>query len=228
MGGTIGYDPNDTWKPYTNSDQKKHAKMVQNFEQSMKDNVSERIGVFADKQRPEPLHCEINSWKQVLNIVYQESVQQKMFDQFIKVLGDPPSPSSAAEPVIERHKEQVFGCGLQFLVPSIKAHFDDEKKRFNKIPTRIIGEQVIAIAQYGYRLVDSLEFPDESAVQKVKRLSLSRIMLNLRNAFNKVSSTKPELLELYENCKLYFNLLCLFFPRHINVTSWTVDFYTVK
>jgi hypothetical protein len=31
MGGTIGYDPNDTWKPYTNSDRKKHAKMVQNF-----------------------------------------------------------------------------------------------------------------------------------------------------------------------------------------------------
>ena len=42
MGGTIGYDPNDTWKPYTNSERKKHAKMVQNFEQSMKDNVSEK------------------------------------------------------------------------------------------------------------------------------------------------------------------------------------------
>jgi hypothetical protein len=165
--------------------------------------------------------------QQVLNIVYQESVQRKMFDQFIKVLGDPPSPSSAAEPVIERHKEQVFGCALQFLVPYIKAHLDDEKKRFNKIPTRIIGEQAIAIARYGHRLVDILEFPDESAVQKVKRLSLSRIMLYLRNAcptFNKVSSTKPELLELDENCKLYFNLLCLFFTRHINVTSWTVGY----
>ena len=241
MGGTIGYDPNDTSKPYTNSDRKKHAKMKDNVSektqhdkklQFMADNGIRqlgppRIGVFADKQRPEPLHCEINSWQQVLNIVYQESVQRKMFDQFIKVLGDPPSPSSAAEPVIERHKEQVFGCGLQFLVPSIKAHFDDEKKRFNKIPTRIIGEQAIAIARYGYRLVDSLEFSDESAVQKVKHLSLSRIMLYLRNAcatFNKVSSTKPELLELDENCKLYFNLLCLFFPRHINVTSWTVGY----
>jgi hypothetical protein len=52
-------------------------------------------------------------------------------------------------------------------------------------------------------------------------------MLYLRNAcatFNKVSSTKPELLELDENCKLYFNLLCLFFPRHIKVTSWTVGY----
>jgi hypothetical protein len=249
MGGTIGYGPNDTWKPYTNSDREKHASMVQNFERSLKDTLSEktrhdkklqfmadngirqlgppRIGVFADKQRPEPLHCEINAWQQLLNIVYQEAVQRKMFDQFIKVLGAPPSPSSAPESVIEGHKEQVFGCGLQFLVPSIKAHFDDEKKRFNKIPTRIIGEQAIAIARYGYRLVDSLEFPDESAVQKVKRLSLSRIMLYLRNAcatFNKVSATKPELLELDENCKLYFNLLCLFFPMHINVTCWTVGY----
>ena len=46
-----------------------------------------RIGVFADKQRPEPLHCEINAWQLVINIVYQESVRRNVFDQFIKVLG---------------------------------------------------------------------------------------------------------------------------------------------
>lgn len=245
IGGTIGYGTNDTWKPYTNLDRERHTKMVQKFEHSLKNDLSEktrhekklqfmanngirqlgppRIGVFADKQRPEPLHSEINAWQNVLNIIYQESLQRKLFDQFIKVLAAPQSSSPKSD--VEQNKSQVFGCGLSFLVPSVKEHFDDEKKRFNKIPTRLIGEQAIAIARYGYRLVDGLEFPDESSVQKIKRLALSRIVLYLRNAcatFNKVLSTKTELLELEENCKLYFSILCLFFPNHVNVTCWTV------
>ena len=249
MGGTIGFATTDTWKPYTNSDRENHANMVQNFERTLKKDLLEktrhnkklafmadngirqlgppRIGVFADKQRPEPLHCEINAWQQVLNIIYQESVQRKVFDQFIKVLAAAPIAASAPEAIIEEHETQVLGCGLLFLVPFLKEHFNDEKRRFNKIPTRLIGEQAIAIARYGYRLVDCVEFPAESAVQRVKRLSLSRIVLYLRNAcatFNKVSSTKAELLELEENCKLYFNLLCLFFPSHVNITSWTVGY----
>lgn len=249
MGGTIGFATTDTWKPYTNSDRENHADMVQNFERTLKKDLSEktrhdkklafmadngirqlgppRIGVFADKQRPEPLHCEINAWQQVLNIIYQESVQRKVFDQFIKVLAAAPIAASAPEAIIEEHETQVLGCGLLFLVAFLKEHFNDEKRRFNKIPTGLIGEQAIAIAQYGYRLVDCLEFPAESAAQRVKRLSLSRIVLYLRNAcatFNKVSSTKAELLELEENCKLYFNLLCLFFPSHVNITSWTVGY----
>lgn len=33
-----------------------------------------------------------------------------------------------------------------------------------------------------------------------------------------------ELQELDENCKLYFNLMYLFFPSHVNVTVWTVAY----
>jgi len=108
MGGSIGFDKSNTWKPYTNADRENHAKDVQKFQASLQDTLSDnakhdkmlkymaengirqlgppRIGVFADKQRPEPLHCEINAWQQVLNIIYQESVQRKIFDQFLKVL----------------------------------------------------------------------------------------------------------------------------------------------
>jgi len=178
--------------------------------------------VFAEKQRPEPLHCEINAWQQLLNIIYQESVQRKVFNQFVKVLGAPPTVV-----LLEDQEPLISGCGLQFLVPSLKEHFLDEKKRFNRIPTRLIGEQAIAIARYGYRLVDSLECPEESPAEKVKRLALSQIVLSLQNAcllFNKISATRAELLELEEICKQYFNLLCLFFPNHVNVTCWTVGY----
>ena len=108
MGGSIGFETTDTWKPYTNADRENHAKSVQKFESTLKDTLSDvakherklqymadkgmrqlgpaRIGVCADRQRPEPLHCEINAWQQFLNIAYQESVQRNLFDQFVKVL----------------------------------------------------------------------------------------------------------------------------------------------
>ena len=186
-----------------------------------------RIGVFADKQRPETLHCEINAWQLVINIVYQESVQRNVFDQFIKVLGAPLTVSATYTEVTEADEMPVLGCGLLFLVPFFQDHYKDDKKTFNKIPVRLIGEQAVVITRYGYCLVDSLQLPDESPAQEVKRLSLSRIVLYLRNActtFNKVTTTKVELLELKDNSKLFFNLLCLFFPTHVNVTSWTIGY----
>ena len=250
MGGSIGFETTDTWKPYTNADRENHAKSVKKFESTLKDSLSDvakherklqymadkgmrqlglpRIGVFADRQRPEPLHCKINAWQQFLNIVYQESVQRNLFEQFVKVLAAPVTVAPVPEPVLEDQQETpVAGCGLVFLVPSIKEHYKDEKTKFNKMSTRLIGDQAIAIARYGYRLVDCLEFPEESPAERVKRLALSQLVLYLRNAcalFNKISTTRAELLELEENCKLYFNLLCLFFPSHVNVTCWTVGY----
>ena len=91
----------------------------------------------------------------------------------------------------------------------------------------MIGDQAIAPGRYGYHLVDNLKCDDESPSQQLKRLALSRLILYLRDActsFNKVSTTPTELSELDENCKLYFNLLCLFFPGNVNVTCWTVAY----
>ena len=112
-------------------------------------------------------------------------------------------------------------------MPLIKEHYEDEKKRPNKIPTRLIGVQAIALSRYAYRLIDSLHSTDESPSQRVVCLALGRIVLFLRHAysiFNKVSTTPAELQELDENCKLYFNLMCLFFPSHVIVTVWTVAY----
>ena len=45
-----------------------------------------RIGIFPEQQRPEPVHCEINAWEHVLNIIYRQAVQRGIFDKFIDVL----------------------------------------------------------------------------------------------------------------------------------------------
>ena len=132
---------------------------------------------------------------------------------------------SSAKPVTANstggtnHEHPLLGCGLSYLVPLIKEHYPDEEKRHNKIPTRLIGAQAIAL--------HSLHSSDELPVQRVTRLALGRIVVHLREAysiFNKVSTTQADLQELDENCKLYFNLMCLFFPTHINITSWTVAY----
>ena len=44
---------------------------------------------------------------------------------------------------------------------------------------RLIGAQAISIAQYGYRLIDSVEFDGESDQQKLKRLVLAKIFETL-------------------------------------------------
>ena len=48
------------------------------------------------------------------------------------------------------------GCGLAYLVPRIKEHYDNEKTRHNQLPTRLIGDQAISLARYGYRLIDGI------------------------------------------------------------------------
>ena len=45
-----------------------------------------RIGIFADRQQPEPVHCEINAWQHLLNIIYREAVQRGTFTKFIDIM----------------------------------------------------------------------------------------------------------------------------------------------
>ena len=46
---------------------------------------------------------------------------------------------------------------------------------------RFIGAQAISIAQYGYRLIDSVQFDGESDHQKLERLVLAKIFERLRD-----------------------------------------------
>ena len=65
-----------------------HSKMLKYMaENGIRQLGPPRIGIFAERQRPEPMHCEINAWQQVLSIIYLESVQRDKFPDFIEVLG---------------------------------------------------------------------------------------------------------------------------------------------
>lgn len=202
MGGSIGCFPSDTWKPYSNADRLEDAKKVAKFMSTVQSTLPEkskhekmlaymaengirqlgppRTGQFSDRQRPEPLHCEINAWQQILSIIYLEFVKRDMFDVFVRVLSNPTrKPANANNTGGTTLEQPLLGCGLSYLVPLIKGHYADEKKRHNKLPTRLIGVQAIALARYAYRLIDSLQSTDESPSQGVLRLALGRIVLYL-------------------------------------------------
>ena len=239
-----------------------------------------RIGDFAERIRPDPLHCEINAWQNLLDLIYEQAVQHSVFDKFIKVLSAPtktvqrrlennnshlPADPITTSPVasgpqtqlnlspsslnfsnlsIEELAQQRYlraveksanflpstapslGCGLAPLAARISEHYN-ENKRHNKLPVRLIGDQAITLAQYGFRLIDCLKTDDESAAEKLKRQALTKIAEYLRNAgglFNKIFTNDTEIVQLQEYCELYFCLYALFFPSHVNVSVWTMGY----
>ena len=102
---------------------------------------------------------------------------------------------------------QKYGCGLAYLANRIVEHYKNENKCYNRLPVRLIGAQAIALARFGYRLADCLQYPQETDGQKLKRIALSYA----GGLFNKIHISIAELSELEEFCELYFNLLVLFF-----------------
>lgn len=293
MGGTIGPKEGDTWRPYNMELRTSHIEKVNQFLVSLPQEMSNknrhakklqfmaengirqlgppRIGHFADRLRPEPMHCEINAWQHYIDLLYLEAVNRKKFDTFVSVLGAPLGEGdtetikerhhqktsvkssgidSAGERARHQHILQQFeesfkqhleqagiqqlrqdpgkqGCGLGYLAARVREHFTDESNRYNKLPVRLIGNQAIALARYSYRLVDTLMCDDESEAQKIKRLALGKIGEYLRDAgglFNRIDTNSAQVAELKEVCEMYFNLIALFFPSSINVTTWTVGY----
>ena len=172
-----------------------------------------------------------------MNNIYLESVQRGLkLEDFIDVLGasvyslavtaDAPHSEFPSAEYLVNTESQAAGCSLRYLVSKIKEHHVDRNKRHNKIPTRLIGRQATALAHYANHLVDMLQCPNEPPMQSLKRLPLCRIVYYLRNAcaiFTKLLSTPAELL-MNENYRLYVNLMCLFYPNHVNVITWTVAY----
>lgn len=55
-------------------------------EKAMRQLGPAQIGIFEDWQWPEPVHCEINAWQHLLNIVYREAVKRGTSTKFIDIL----------------------------------------------------------------------------------------------------------------------------------------------
>ena len=280
MGATIGLREEDLFKPYTLETRKAHVNKVDNFMISLPSNLSEkncharklkfmaesgirqlghpRIGIFADRQQPEPVHCEINAWQHFLNIIYREAVQRGTFTKFIDIMSASAVGQSTDQGTItekprvfvfhvdgagerstkvdivndsntkfvsslgnaiscfQKENSSELGCGLGYLASVGKEHYGDESQRHNKLPVRLIGDQAIALANFSYRLIDSLKISEESPAQKLKRLVLGKIAQFLRNAgalFNKIEISAVDLGQLKEFCTLSFNLYVLFFLK---------------
>lgn len=127
MGGTIGSKEGDTWRAYSMELRTSHIEKVNQFLASLPQTMSEknrharklqfmaengiqqlglpRIGQFADRPRPEPMHCEINAWQHYIHLLYLEAVNRKKFDTFVSVLGAPVGKGDT-ETLEERHHQK--------------------------------------------------------------------------------------------------------------------------
>ena len=113
------------------------------------------------------MHLEINAWQHMLDLMYKEAVRSGLSETFVQTIKNPICDN---------------GCGLNFIGRSIEEHYSMEKTRFNKLSTRLIGEQAIKLARYSYRLIDVLfTNASVSGAQKVKMLAISNISILLRD-----------------------------------------------
>ena len=51
---------------------------------------------------------------------------------------------------------------------------------------------------------------------------MAQYLRDVCTLFNKVDTNVTEVSNLSEVCKMYFNILVLFFEQNVNVTAWTV------
>ena len=98
-----------------------------------------RINIYADRQRPEPFHSEVNNWQHVLNLLYTQCVKKNQVEKLVTLL-----KASVTE----------GGCGMKSIGHSIEEHYVNENTRDKKLTERLIRAQAILLPKYGLRLVD--------------------------------------------------------------------------
>ena len=111
-----------------------------------------RINIFADRQKPNPFHLEVNNWEHTLNLLYRQLCTRNVVGKLVDVLKTPISKG---------------GCGQKNIGGNLLEHYNCEKSRFNKLSNRLIGSQVVILAKYGLRAVDVLVTNDESALERL-------------------------------------------------------------
>lgn len=111
MGGTIGNSASDTWTPPSKEKRERDLGKLDSFRKSLSSSLgsqqkharelefmrenglrqvgSPRIRDFADRQRSEPVHNEINAWQHFLNLLYKESLMRNVTETFLQVLSAP-------------------------------------------------------------------------------------------------------------------------------------------
>ena len=124
----------------------------------------------------------------MLNLLYKEALRRDVVESFLSTLSKPAHCSDTP---------RALGCGLSFVAKSVQEHYENKEQRSNNLTIRLIGRQAIAIARYGYRLVDCLQTGCESHSEKILRMVLGKAVQNLRDAstlFNKIDTNLSEIL----------------------------------
>lgn len=136
IGGSIGPNKDDIRQPPTMETRQEEVRKIEEFSASLKKGLSDaqknerklkfmaengirqlgypRIGIFADRQRPESMHLEINNWQHVLNIIYIESIRRNKFKEFVAVLKAP----------VQIPENEMLRCGLKFIGRKIEDHYN--------------------------------------------------------------------------------------------------------
>ena len=111
IGGSIGFSDKDTWNPPSQEARTKQLSDLNQFRKTLKPDLDAkqkhrrelqfmagnrirqcgepRIGFFAKRVKPEPVHCEINGWQHLTNLMYKEGLQRNMVSEFVKALAAP-------------------------------------------------------------------------------------------------------------------------------------------
>jgi hypothetical protein len=137
MGGSIGFN-NNLWQPYSCVIRQKHLDMVNTYLTTLSSKATHvkklsfiahsgirqlekpRIGIFANRVKPDPLHCEINAWQHLLDLIYSEALRWGCFDKFIEILSAP-----VGWDVSERlNNDTAIGCSIP-LAESSEAPFSE-------------------------------------------------------------------------------------------------------
>ena len=234
INGSIGHGESDKWKPPTVSSRNEHLQILNKFRATLPVNLSDKvrhnkelnfmadnglrqfeeppIGQFAEDLRPESLHLEINSQAHVLDLTYKESVRRELFEKFFDIL---------LAPVNENR------CGLNKLACLIHDQYNNVSTRALKLKVRLIGEQAIQLARYGYRLADCLFISSEYNANFIKYIVICKIVQTLRDIGSMlckvdVDPSYPKLIKRF--CTLYFNLFSLYFKSNCNSTVWNMGY----
>ena len=111
MGGTIGNFNECTWRVPSEEEREEDLKKLREYEKTLLAHLKQsqhhskvlefmashgirqlgepRIGEFANRQRPEQVHNEINAWQQIFKLVYKEALQRNVIDLFLEILSSP-------------------------------------------------------------------------------------------------------------------------------------------
>ena len=111
MGGTIGNFNEDTWKVPSEEEREEDLKKLREYEKTLLAHLKQsqhhskvlefmgshglrqlgepRIGEFANRQKPEQVHNEINAWQQIFKLIYKEALQRNVIDLFLEILSSP-------------------------------------------------------------------------------------------------------------------------------------------